>query len=125
MSLLTDEAHLYWMDQLNALEAHSKAIQAETEDVEIQRKQFDFLSQAIITSIKVFGVPEGTFFVQHCPMAFDNTGADWLSNEEQVLNPYFGDQMLRCGIVKETIDKTFKNPAPEMATSKPMTGHNH
>jgi Cu(I)/Ag(I) efflux system membrane fusion protein len=34
-------------------------------------------------------------------MAFDDTGAWWLSEEEEILNPYFGDEMLHCGMVQE------------------------
>jgi Cu(I)/Ag(I) efflux system membrane fusion protein len=36
-------------------------------------------------------------------MAFDNRGADWLQNDDQTLNPYFGQMMLKCGGVKEVI----------------------
>lgn len=103
MSLVKDEAHMYWMDQLNALKAHSNKI-AEIDDVEAQRKQFDFLSQALIKTIKVFGVQQDTFYVQHCPMAFNDTGADWISDVEEIRNPYFGDLMLKCGWVEEVIE---------------------
>ncbi len=103
MSLVKDDAHMYWMDQLNALQAHSNKI-AEIDDVEAQRKQFDFLSQALIKTIKVFGVQQDTFYVQHCPMAFNDTGADWISDVEEIRNPYFGDLMLTCGWVEEVIE---------------------
>jgi len=43
-------------------------------------------------------------------MAFGNEGADWLSKEEAIQNPYFGDKMMKCGVVKAIIDKDFKNP---------------
>lgn len=43
-----------------------------------------------------------TLYKQFCPMAFNNSGAFWLSSEEEILNPYFGDKMLRCGEVQET-----------------------
>ncbi|TWT41041.1 Cation efflux system protein CusB precursor [Phycisphaerae bacterium RAS1] len=33
----------------------------------------------------------------HCPMAFDDRGADWLQIDEAVRNPYFGAAMYRCG----------------------------
>jgi Cu(I)/Ag(I) efflux system membrane fusion protein len=33
-------------------------------------------------------------------MAKGNQGADWLSTEEQIRNPYFGDKMMKCGTVK-------------------------
>lgn len=103
MSLLKGDAHNYWMEQLAALQAHSQKIAALEEVVE-QRQQFDFLSQALIKTIKTFGVSEGTYYIQHCPMAFDDSGADWISNVEAIRNPYFGDRMLKCGIVQETIN---------------------
>jgi Cu(I)/Ag(I) efflux system membrane fusion protein len=102
MALLKGDAHLYWMEQLKALQAHSEKISTTT-DLEAQRRQFDFLSQALIQSVKVFGTHTDTLYVQHCPMAFDDNGADWLSAEDKVLNPYFGEAMLRCGITEETI----------------------
>lgn len=102
MSLLKGDAHLYWMEQLQALQAHSEKITT-TKDLETQRKQFDFLSQALIHAVKVFGAASDTLYIQHCPMAFDDNGADWLSAEDKVLNPYFGEAMLRCGIIEETI----------------------
>ena len=36
-------------------------------------------------------------------MAFDNKGAGWLQSDKDVLNPYFGASMLRCGSVTETL----------------------
>ena len=39
----------------------------------------------------------------HCPMANNGKGADWLSKENEVKNPYYGSMMLGCGKVTETI----------------------
>jgi Cu(I)/Ag(I) efflux system membrane fusion protein len=36
-------------------------------------------------------------------MANDNKGADWLSFDKAIKNPYFGDKMLQCGSVEQTI----------------------
>jgi len=36
-------------------------------------------------------------------MANNDKGAFWLSDDEQVLNPYFGDMMLKCGTVEQVI----------------------
>ena len=124
MSLLKDEAHLYWMEQLDALQAHSEKIISLT-DVEEQRKQFGFFSESLIKSIKVFGIPEDTYYVQYCPMAFDNEGADWISDVTEIRNPYFGDKMLKCGTVKDTITKDFKNPQMLQASMPGSSGHNH
>ncbi len=101
MSLVKSDAHNYWMGQLNALQAHGKKI-AESDNVEDQRRQFSFLSDAMIKSIEAFGTEGDTLYVVHCPMAFDSEGADWLSVEKQIRNPYFGDKMMNCGAVKKT-----------------------
>jgi hypothetical protein len=37
-------------------------------------------------------------------MAFDNKGADWLSDVSEVVNPYFGESMPGCGEVKEILE---------------------
>ena len=124
MTLVNGDAHIYWMEQLNALQAHGEKITTLT-DVEEQRKQFDFFSQALIKTIKVFGIPDDTLYVQHCPMANNNEGADWISKEEIVQNPYFGDKMLTCGLVKTTIDKDFKNPSIQQASNAKQNTHNH
>lgn len=122
MSLLKGDAHIYWMEQLNALQAHSKKI-TELEDVEEQRKQFGFLSDALIQSIEAFGTSGKALYVQHCPMAFDNQGGDWLALEEQIQNPYFGDKMMKCGLVKKEL--TERTEVINSTPNKPMQGHNH
>jgi Cu(I)/Ag(I) efflux system membrane fusion protein len=40
---------------------------------------------------------------QYCPMAFNDKGAYWLSNEAEIKNPYFGKKMLECGEVKDSL----------------------
>ena len=62
------------------------------------------LTAATVRAIRVFGV-EGTGPVRlfHCPMAFDDAGADWLQSGETTANPYFGARMFRCGSQKEIL----------------------
>jgi hypothetical protein len=45
----------------------------------------------------------GVVYVQFCPMAMNSSGGYWLSSSETIENPYMGEEMLRCGEVKETI----------------------
>ena len=99
MSLLKGEAHTYWMSQLSIIKSHGDKI-GSSSDVEDQRKQFSFLSVAMINAIKAFGTNDKTYYVQYCPMALDNTGASWIAKEDQIRNPYFGDKMMKCGVVK-------------------------
>lgn len=102
MMLLKGDAHTYWMQQLEALDVHSRNMIGQ-EEIEAQRRQFDFLSQALIHTVKAFGAEGEALYVQHCPMAFDNEGADWISNEETIRNPYFGEKMMKCGSVLEQL----------------------
>lgn len=47
-------------------------------------------------------------FLVHCPMAFNDRGADWISDDARVVNPYFGDEMLHCGYVKMQLKRSAK-----------------
>ena len=76
---------------------------ASTDDIEAQRVAFETLSINMYEVAREGGAGM-TIYKQYCPMAFDDKGAFWLSSEKQVLNPYFGASMLRCGSVKETIN---------------------
>ncbi len=73
-----------------------------SEDVEVQRAQFKSITDGLITVLKQNGTEDGVF-VQYCPMAFNNSGANWLSLSEEIRNPYFGDRMLKCGSVQEKL----------------------
>ncbi len=72
-------------------------------DIEIQRKAFSNLSDALFKSVKAYGLGGTTAYYQFCPMAFNDEGAYWLSSEEKIRNPYFGDKMLSCGMTRETL----------------------
>ncbi|MCW9036376.1 DUF3347 domain-containing protein [Altibacter sp.] len=74
----------------------------ESDDVEAQRTAF----VAVTTSVEQMltdNLKSGTIYKQYCPMAFDNTGAAWLSNSKDIYNPYFGDKMLKCGRIEAEI----------------------
>lgn len=74
------------------------------EDVEEIRSDFDDLSQQVYALVKDNAAnKDQTVYKQYCPMAFNNEGAFWLSDKEEIRNPYFGDKMLKCGKVQEEI----------------------
>jgi hypothetical protein len=80
----------------------AKAVSSSS-DLNQQRKAFSTLSNAMTTLVKTSKLSSGTLYIEYCPMANNNEGAFWLSNEKEIKNPYFGDMMLTCGSVKETI----------------------
>lgn len=76
---------------------------ASASSLEDQRLAFSNLSNEMGTLVKGGKLSMGEVYLDHCPMANNNTGAFWLSSEKAIKNPYFGDMMLKCGSVKETI----------------------
>ena len=68
------------------------------------RTRFKRMSEGVIALQRRFG-HEGneTWHVAYCPMAFDNTGAEWLQRGTTISNPYFGSKMLRCGEIRNVV----------------------
>ena len=72
-------------------------------DIEVQRSLFSNLSNEMIAKVKAIGLQSGEVYVEHCPMALNDKGASWLSNKKQIRNPYYGESMMDCGEIKETL----------------------
>jgi Cu(I)/Ag(I) efflux system membrane fusion protein len=47
--------------------------------------------------------PDQQFYIQNCPMTNNNNGAFWISTDKEIRNPYYGDAMLTCGSVIDSI----------------------
>ena len=101
MGELKMDVHMVWMKVLADLKDDAKKI-ADTKDAKTQRGNFDTLSENIYKLIKV-SKSETTVYFQHCPMANSGKGANWLSKENNIKNPYYGSMMLSCGKTVETI----------------------
>jgi major membrane immunogen (membrane-anchored lipoprotein) len=76
---------------------------AATADIETQRTLFSDLSNDFISKVKTAGLSSGELYVEYCPMALNDKGASWLSDQKEIRNPYFGESMMTCGEIKETI----------------------
>ena len=101
MGELQNDVHMVWMKVMQDLKSDAQKI-ANTENIQEQRGYFDTLSENIYQLMKVSKTETPTYF-QHCPMANDGKGANWLSKENQVKNPYYGSKMMSCGKTIETI----------------------
>ncbi len=101
METLKTEEHNVWMKILKDIKEDAEHI-ADTKDAKHQRDHFDTLSKNIYDLIKVSKQETPTYY-QFCPMANNGKGANWLSKENIVKNPYYGSMMLNCGKVTETI----------------------
>ena len=81
-------------------------------DITEKRRSFFTLSESLYNLLRTVRYDAAVVYHQHCPMAFNDTEeAFWLSNQNQVVNPYLGnkhpkykDKMLDCGDVTDSLD---------------------
>lgn len=85
-----------------SINSESEGLIGET-DLEAKRKAFQMISGNMFDLARTVRYSKHKVYLLHCPMAFNNTGADWLSNSTDIRNPYFGDKMLTCGAVKDSV----------------------
>ena len=97
MKLFKDEAHQVWMDFNQELKTELN----ESKNIEQIRNSFINISKTMIGMNGTFQPMDYPIYIQHCPMANNNKGADWLSKDNEVKNPFFGNSMLSCGEVKQ------------------------
>lgn len=81
-------------------------------DLSAARTHFSSLSAAIIQIAETYQLPQREVYQDYCPMAFNNKGGYWLSETEDIENPYFGASMLSCGEVKKAYQTSLPNLTP-------------
>jgi len=101
MDKLSQEEHSVWMKIVSSLKSNTEKISTTT-SLEKQRIAFMDVSTNFYDLLKV-SKQENSIYHQNCPMYNDGKGANWLSKENAVKNPYYGSQMLTCGKTIETI----------------------
>jgi Cu(I)/Ag(I) efflux system membrane fusion protein len=102
MSLFKGDAHNAWMEYQGSLSNSLEHVQ-QFSGIEQLRKTFQTVSSTMIDMTNTFKPLAETIYVQRCPMANNNKGADWLSTSKEIKNPYFGSSMLTCGEVTKEI----------------------
>jgi Cu(I)/Ag(I) efflux system membrane fusion protein len=100
LSLLSDKKYAFSRSNLKALMGSLQ----KTDDIEEQREFFRLISNEMIQWASSTQSVSNKLYVQFCPMANNNKGAKWLSAEEQIRNPFYGDAMLTCGSIVEVIE---------------------
>ena len=122
--LLDDELNTALLKQRQQLIKAANALKEEM-DLAGQRRQFENISNAIIEIANTFGAVDQNLYVDYCPMAFDDKGAYWLSEIKDIRNPYFGEEMLRCGEVRKTISQRQVTSATNTPSPAQAPGHVH
>ena len=70
-----------------------------SKDIKVQRQKFAALSAHVFALAKMVKLSAEPIYQQYCPMK----KASWLSNNQAIKNPYYGNAMLTCGNIKETL----------------------
>jgi hypothetical protein len=83
---------------LDKLKFDSRHI-SETTVIDHQREHFASLSKNMYSLLSGLKLNSTTVYQQYCPMK----KAAWLSESEDIRNPYYGDDMLECGKVTATL----------------------
>lgn len=87
---------------LISTESEARGLAGE-KDIEAQRKSFQMITFNLHDVVQLIGYDNSKVYLLHCPMAFNNSGADWLSADTEIKNPYYGSKMLKCGFVKDSL----------------------
>lgn len=83
---------------LDKLKYDSRHI-SETTKIDHQREHFESLSNNMYSMLSALKLNGTTLYQQYCPMK----KAAWLSESEDIRNPYYGDKMMECGTVKAAL----------------------
>jgi len=101
MGALTAEQHNEYMEI--AENAKEQAEHIVKSPIDHQREHFEVLSNDVNDLIALVGTDK-TLYQTFCPMYNNNKGAIWLSEFEEIKNPYLGAKMLKCGKVQKQIN---------------------
>lgn len=101
MAKLTEAQHTKYMEIAESAQEHAEHIVKNP--IDHQREHFEDLSKDVNDIIALVGTDK-TLYQDFCPMASNNKGAMWLSETEEINNPYFGSKMLKCGNVQKQIN---------------------
>jgi hypothetical protein len=96
--------------QLGDVKANASSL-IQQKDLTEMRQDFRMIGESIYPLLKTINYDGKTLYWQSCPMAFgEDKGADWISNTEEIINPYLGKNhpeykatMLHCGEIKDSI----------------------
>jgi len=105
LDLLQEKHRALWTREKKTLSQAAAGVR-DSKEIAKARESFLVLSDSLTETIRQMGVSGEVPILQfHCPMAFNNRGANWLQESSELRNPYFGSSMLRCGTRTEILSE--------------------
>jgi hypothetical protein len=90
------------LDFASSIKSSAQGLATEA-NIKEKRKEFQIIANALYTLTQTVQYDGQKLYWHYCPMAFNNSGANWISNEREIRNPYFGNEMLECGSVQDSL----------------------
>ncbi|MFK5982330.1 MAG: DUF3347 domain-containing protein [Flavobacteriaceae bacterium] len=101
MGSLSKDQHSEYMEIVeNATEQAEHIVKS---PIDHQREHFEVLSNDMNDLIALLGT-EKTLYQDFCPMANNGKGAIWLSEIQEIKNPFYGSKMMNCGKMQKQIN---------------------
>ncbi|WP_312285603.1 DUF3347 domain-containing protein [Chryseobacterium gleum] len=88
-------------DILESAAENAEHIIEKSDDIAHQREHLLSLSNDITDLIKEQGTGGLKLYQDYCPMYNNGKGGTWISESEEIINPYEGQKMINCGSVKK------------------------
>lgn len=88
-------------DILESAAENAEHIGEKSDDIAHQREHLLPLSNDITDLIKEQGNGGLKLYQDFCPMYNNGKGGIWISESEEIINPYEGQKMINCGSVKK------------------------
>lgn len=71
-------------------------------NIEELRNSLEAVTLELVKAVENQGYDKSALYVQFCPMANNGKGGKWMSDKEDIQNPYYGKKMHKCG---ESVEK--------------------
>ncbi|MEI8278575.1 MAG: DUF3347 domain-containing protein [Bacteroidota bacterium] len=103
--LITDTANrTVFLPYMDTMILESKILLSmDPKNYDGKRAPFERISDQMYAVLKKADLKHAGVYREFCPMAFNDKGAFWLSNDAEIKNPYFGKKMLECGEVTDSL----------------------
>jgi len=92
------EQKMLYVKSEEALKEHAGKIASHVNNIEVQRESFEKMSEDVYALVKTFGGGR-KLYKAHCPMI----DANWLTEKNEIRNPYYGESMPTCGSIDELV----------------------
>ena len=88
-------------DIVESAAENAEHIGEKSDDIAHQREHLLSLSNDIADLIKEKGTDGLKLYQDFCPMYNNGKGGTWISESEEIINPYEGQKMINCGSIKK------------------------